>query len=115
MNVQAFARNSRTDNEAIDPDRNAYNTLTVLQSSLGLPSVQEQLRAADLALIEELPIIDLSEATEDTLLSRASMDIRMRTLSVLLEYTGFIAEVNGDSVYAGPKDAPINDTYQVTT
>lgn len=107
LNVQAFARNSRTDNEGSDPDRNAYNTLTVLQASLGLPSVQAALRDVDLALIEEMAIQDLSEGLEDEFVSRASMDIRMRTLSVLLEYTGYIATVEGESTYTGTKNDPV--------
>ena len=115
LNVQAFERNTRTDNPATDPARNAHNMLTILQSSLGLPSVQSQLRAADIAMIEEMPIVDLSEKVEDTLLSRASMDIRMRTLSVLVEYQGFIEQVSGASTYAGSKDSPIADTYSVTS
>lgn len=115
LNVQAFARNTRTDNQASDPIRNAYNTLTILQSSLGLPSVQATFRAADIAMIEEVAIQDLSEQVEDTLLSRASMDIRMRTLSVLLEYTGFIEDVSGTGTYAGSKDSPITQIISVTS
>lgn len=113
LNVQAFQRNSRNDNEANDPDRNAYNTLTLLQSSLGLPSVQAALRAADLSLIEELPILDLSEEVEDTFISRASMDVRMRTLSVLSEYTGYIATITGQSTYTGTKNDPVIDSWSV--
>jgi hypothetical protein len=107
LNVQAFARNTRADNQAIHPDRNAYNTLTVLQASLGLPTVQAQLRAADIALIEELPIIDLSEEVEDSILSRASMDVRMRTLSVLREYVGYIDTVSGEGTVTGTQDDPV--------
>jgi hypothetical protein len=115
LNIQAGERNTRTDNPGSDPDRNAHNILTTLQSSLGLPSMQAQLRAAEIAVIEEQDITDLSEQVEDTLLSRASMDIRMRTIAVLLEYQGYIADVSGSSTYEGSKDSPIADTYSVTS
>lgn len=115
LNVQAFERDAQDDFPASDPTRNAYNTLTLLQSSLGLPSVQSQLRTADIAIVEPLPIIDLSALTEDTTLSSASMDVRMRTLSVLLEYQGFIEDVSGESTYEGSADSPITDTYSVTS
>ena len=113
LNVQAFERNTRTDNPASDPGRNAYNTLTVLQSSLGLSSVQAQLRDVDIAMIEELPITDLSEKVEDALLSRASMDVRMRTLSSLVEYEGFIDQVTGISTFDVPGEPPVIDSISV--
>lgn len=113
LNVQAFASNTRTDNMGSDPDRNAYNILTTLQSSLGLPTVQAALRDADIALIEELLILDISEQVEDAMLSRASMDIRMRTLSVLLEYQGWIETVSGDGTYTGTQDDPVVDAWSV--
>lgn len=115
LNVQAFARNTRTDNAGTDPARNSRNTLSILRTSLGLPSVQTQLRAADISIIEELPFVDLSAPTEDTLLNRTSMDVRMRTLAVLLEHTGFITDVAGTATYAGTADSPIADTYSVTS
>jgi len=115
LNVQGFERNTLTDYAATDPGRNAYNMLSTLRASLGLPSVQAALRAADIALIEELSITDLSEPVEEAILSRASMDIRMRTLSVLTEYVGYISSVAGASQYAGSKDSPINDTYAVNS
>ncbi len=115
LNVQAFERNTRTDNPGTDPDRNAHNMLTILQSSLGMPTVQKQLRDANIAMIEELPITDLSAVVEDSFLSRASMDIRMRTPSILLEYTGFVEDVSGTGTYSGAKVSPITQTYSVVS
>lgn len=113
LNVQGFARNSATDYQATDPSRNPYAQLTTLRASLGLPSVQASLRAAGIAVIEELGITDLSEEVEDTFLGRASMDVRMRALSSLTEYIGFIAHVSGTSVFGGSKDSPITDGISV--
>ena len=113
LNVQGFARNTVTDYQATDPARNAYAQLTTLRASLGLPSVQATLRAAGIALIQELPISDLSEEVEDTLISRATLDVRMRTLHSLTEYVGFIQQVSGDSVFEGSKDSPISDSIAV--
>lgn len=115
LNVQSFERNTRTDNPASDPARNAYNTLTLLQSSLGLPSVQGQLRGADISMVEELPITDLSEQVEDAFLSRASMDVRMRTLSSLVEYEGFIDQVTGVSTFEVPGEPPVIDSISVSS
>ena len=115
LNVQAFHRSSTGDNQAADPGRNAYNLLTTLQASLGLPSVQAALRAADIAVIEEQPITDMSDEVDDAILSRASMDVRMRTLSTLTAYTGYIQTVSGATTFGGSKDSPINDTIAVET
>jgi hypothetical protein len=116
LNIQAFERNTRTDNPGSDPSRNAYNMLTTLQASLGLPSVQKQIRDdGDLAVIEELPIQDLSEQVEDTLLSRASMDIRMRTTSSLVEYEGYITTVSGTGTLDVPGEPPVVNTYSAST
>lgn len=113
LNVQAFQRNTDAANAANDPSTNAYNMLTRLQSSLGLPSVLSELRAADIAVVEEQNIVDLSEQVEDTFLSRASMDVRLRTLSVLTEYIGYIETMGGASTFSGSNDSPIEDTYGV--
>lgn len=115
LNVQAFVSNTRTDNAANDPGRNAWNMLTTIRASLGLPSVQAALRAVDIAVIEELPITDLSEEVEDTILSRASADVRLRTRSSLVEYQGYITDVSGTGTLDGFKDSPITDTYAVDT
>ena len=115
LNAQAFARNTVTDYQATDPARNAYAQLTTLRASLGLPSVQSTLRAAGIAVIQELPITDLSEEVEDTFISRATLDVRMRTLSSLTEYVGFIQQVSGSSVYQGSKDSPISDGIAVSS
>ena len=113
LNIQAFERDTRTDNPGTDPARNAFNMLSRLQASLMTPSVQTQLRASGIAIIEEGDVLDLSEPVEDTILSRASMDVRMRMLSTLTEYTGYIYTVSGDSTLTGTKSDPVNDTYSV--
>ena len=113
LNLQGFHRNTATDFPATDPMRNAYATLTTLRASLGLPSVQAALRAAGLAVIEEMTITDLSEEVEDTIISRASLDIRMRTRYALTEYIGFIEHVSGGSTYLGANDSPIIDGFSV--
>lgn len=115
LNVQTFERNTLTDNPANDPSRNAYDMLTRLRASLGLPSVQTALRAQDIAVIEEGGITDLSEAEDDAFISRASMDVRMRTLSVLTEYTGYIATVSGATTFSGARQDPITDTLDVSS
>jgi len=111
LNVQAFDRNTRTDNRGSDPDRNAFNTLSILQASLGLPTVQAQLRAVDIAIIEELAIQDISERVEDAMENRATMDVRMRTISQLTEYLGYVDTVTGTGTYnAG--DETITEPYE---
>lgn len=113
LNVQGFHRNTATDFPATDPGRNAYAKLTTLRASLGLPSVQAALRAAGIAVIQEMPITDLSEEVEDTIISRASLDVRMRTRYALTEYIGFIDYVSGGSTFSGTKDSPISDGFAV--
>lgn len=115
LNVQGFARNTTTDYQATDPARNAYAQLTTLRASLGLPSVQATLRAAGMAVIQELGITDLSEEVDDTYLSRATLDVRLRTLSALTEYVGYIQHVSGASEYQGTHDSPISDGLSVSS
>lgn len=111
LNIQAFDRNTRTDNRGSDPDRNAFNQLSILQASLGLPSVQATLRAVDVAIIEELAIQDISSPVEDAMENRASMDVRMRTISQLTEYLGYVDTVTGTGTFdAG--DETITETYE---
>lgn len=114
LNVQGFHRNTDSDYPATDPGRNAYNMLSTLRASLGLPSVQATLSAADIAIVAEQDIQDLSEVTEDGMISRATLDVRFRTLSVLTEYTGYIATVSGEATY-DDAGTPITDSYSVTT
>ena len=114
LNVQAFDRNTRTDNRGSDPDRNSFNTLSILQCSLGLPSVQAHLRGDNIAVIEELPIQDLSERVEDAIESRASMDIRMRTTSELTEYVGYVDRVEAEGEYTTAGGDTITDTIEAT-
>ena len=113
LNVQAFDRNTRTDNRGSDPDRNSFNTLSILQCSLGLPSVQSHLRGDNIAVIERLAIQDLSERVEDAIESRASMDIRMRTVSQLTEYVGYINRVVADGTYTAGAES-ITQTIDAT-
>jgi hypothetical protein len=112
VNVQAFDRNTRVDNRGSDPDRNPFNQLSILQSSLGLPSVQAHLANDNIAVVEELPIQDLSDPVEDAIESRASMDIRMRTISQLTEYIGYIdtATLKGTFTTAGGQT--ITESFQ---
>ena len=57
--------------------------------------------------------VNLSEEVEDTIISRASLDVRMRTRYALTEYIRFIEYVSGGSTYSGTKDSPISDGYSV--
>ena len=111
LNVQAFDRNTRTANRGSDPDLNAFNTLSILQSSLGLPSVQAQLRTVDVAIVEELAIQDISDPVEDAIENRATMDVRMRTVSQLTEYLGYIDAVTGTGTFTAGVET-ITEPYE---
>lgn len=111
LNVQAFQRNTRSTNAASNPTMNAYNALAILQACLGLPSVQKALRDEGIAVIQELPILDLSEIVEDSVLSRATMDVRMRTVVELTEYKGFIATVSGEGVLELPGGSSTTESF----
>lgn len=113
VNVQAYERNTDEDNPATDPARNAYHYLSLLQASLGLPSIQQTLRLSGIALIEEGPLTDISEATEDTFESRASMDVRMRVLADLREYVGFVDQVDLEGTYSA-EDGDTTQSFSAT-
>lgn len=111
LNVQAFDRNEDDDLRGSDPDRNAFDQLSILQASLGLPSVQAQLRAVNVAIREEMDILDLSATVEDAIESRATMDIRMSTTSELTEYIGYITTVEGEGTLTAGTET-ITETFQ---
>jgi hypothetical protein len=98
LTVQGFMDE---DSGANDPDVNAVQTLTKLQASLGQLSVQSQLRAVGLSVVEELPVMDISEVVNGEFLNRAAFDVRLRTASVMTERTGFIEQVEVESTELG--------------
>jgi hypothetical protein len=99
LNIQAFDRNTRDDNRGSDPDRGPFNQLTIIQSSLGLSSIQAQLRSVRVAIAEEMPVLDISAKVEDSIEHRATLDVQFRTVSELIEYTGFIETVTGTGTF----------------
>ena len=92
---------------ANDPNCDAVALLSTLQLSLSELSTQEIFCLAGLAVIEELAITDLSEVVNATFISRASMDVRLRSIFSSIERTGFIDTVEISSVPvipSGPSD-----------
>lgn len=97
LNVRAYVDEA---NGANDPSRNAMAMLTRLRGTLRKLVTQELFCPAGLAVVEEMPVLDISEERNGQIVSIASMDIRMRVTSESTERTGYIdsAEIasNGD-------------------
>jgi hypothetical protein len=67
------------------------------QASLGMQVVQDYLRTAGIAIIQELGINDTSLVINGEWLSRATMDVRMRVTTNMTWETGYIAHVQVES------------------
>ena len=67
------------------------------QASLGMGIVLDYLRAAGIAVIEELGINDTSVVVNGEWLSRATMDVRMRTTTQMTYESGYMASVQVES------------------
>jgi hypothetical protein len=92
--------------DANDAAKNARNYLAIVQSSLGLPSVLDQLRPAGLAVISEGRIENLDEGQGNEHVSRGKIEIRLMLSSSIEERTGFIKTVEISSTGLG--DANFN-------
>lgn len=77
-----------------NPTTGAFKLVSKLQASLGLPTIQESLRTAGLAVIQSLPGIDLSEQVNAEYLDRAVFEVRLRVASEMTEQTGYITDVD---------------------
>ncbi len=93
LNVQAYVDE---ENGGHDPDCDAIAMLSKLQGSLGEIETAEAFCLVGLAVVEELPVIDLTAERNGQQVSHASMDIRMRVTFSSTKRTGYIdsAEVS---------------------
>ena len=99
LTVNAFVDD---DNGATDPNCDATALLTVLQVALSQLSIQEIFCLAGLSVVEELPIVNLSQEINGEFKSRAAMDVRFRTAFSCIERTGYIDTVEVSSVPCNP-------------
>lgn len=76
-----------------NPTTGAFKLASKLQASLGLKTIQESLSTAGLAIIQSLPVLDLSEVVNAEFLDRAVFEVRLRVASEMTEKTGYIADV----------------------
>ena len=75
------------------PTTSAMTLAIKAQASLGLPSVLEILRAANVAVVRELGVRNTSVVVNGEWLSRATLDVRFRTATELSERAGYIEKV----------------------
>lgn len=83
------------------PGGNATFLLSKLRASLGQRSVCDAFTACGLSVIEELAINDISLVFNGQFINRASMDVRLRTASVMTERVGYIDKVDIESTDLG--------------
>lgn len=67
------------------PDMSAHSILSTLQATTGFVATSEILFPANVAIIEELPIVPLGQFIGSNHISRAQMDIRFGTQSCIEE------------------------------
>lgn len=103
MSFQAFA-----DSDA--PAANADHYLTLLQGALALPSVQRTLRAAHAVPVEIVDSQNLDDIAGGEWKSRASLDIRFRTVLSSSEATGYIATTEVAGTYVKPDTSTVQRT-----
>lgn len=83
---------------AAGPSRDAVAMAGRLEASLDQLRSREILTAGGLSVIESLPVLDISALENATWISRASLDVRFRTTSVMTERTGYIDKVQFTSL-----------------
>jgi hypothetical protein len=99
LGIQAFVDAGAGAN---DPMCNAVALLNKARASLGMLSWQRTFQdTLGLAIVEPLAVIDVSEVVNDEWISRAALDIRLRTRSVMTEQTGFTDKVTIKSTQLG--------------
>lgn len=86
----ALAFHLDKDSGAYDPARNARFLASKAQASLGQPRVIAFLSEAGLAVVRELGVQDTSVVVNGEWLSRATLDVRLRTTSAMVERHGYI-------------------------
>jgi hypothetical protein len=79
---------------ANNPASNAKKQTSKLQASLGLPTVQDALRTAGMAMIEQLPVRDISGVFNGKWLNRSVFEVRLRIATEMTEKTGYIETVD---------------------
>lgn len=79
---------------ANDPAINAVALLGKVGASLGLLSVQRNFQDnLGLAIVERLPVQDISLVVNDEWISRAALDVRLRLRTSITERVGYIDKV----------------------
>ncbi len=111
VSCQVFVRPT----DSTNPAAHARNTMSIAQSSLQLPSFHQNLLDAGISVIERGPIADLSLAIEDTMESRASMDIRCYVVSSAKEFAGFINTTTGTGTVGGAAEGDISVPFDSST
>jgi hypothetical protein len=86
---------------ARDPDLDAIAYAEKAQSSLSLPSVLAELRAAGIAVIRPEGVLNISEVIADAFVSRANLDVVFGATLNLEEFTGYIDKVEAESKELG--------------
>ncbi len=97
---------------ANDPNCNAMFVCSKLQSALGKTSVLDQLAAVEVSVIEELAVTDTSLVVNGKWLSRATLDVRLRTVSNVTERTAWIDEAETTGTIS--PGAPFTQTIDTT-
>lgn len=75
------------------PNGTAAAMASKARSSLGMLSVIEHLREANIAIVRELAITDTSMVVNGEWLERATFDVLLRTTASMTEYAGYVNKV----------------------
>ncbi len=98
LNIQAHVD---VENGANDPAQNAFARCSFLQMGLAKQSVIDRLDESGLSIVDDGSVVDLSEEVNGSYLSRATLDITMRTAAVLTERIDPIESVEIESKQLG--------------
>jgi hypothetical protein len=93
---------------SVTPSTSPRDYMTRAQSALGMWTYLTALRAGGLAVVEILPVQDVSERVEDTWGARAVMDVRFRLAASVTERTGYIATTEVDPTYKRPDNSAVD-------
>lgn len=103
LSVQVYARQSAT-----TPSSHPRDLLTRAQAALGMASYLAALQAAGVAVIEAMPVQDVSLKVDDSWSARAVMSVRFRLAASVTERVGYIAAVDVDPAYTKPDGSAVD-------
>lgn len=93
-----------------DTERDAVSLLSTLGSSIKLDSVHDLFEANAMAAVQVYGVVDISQVVNGEWISRASMDVRFRVASQIVERVPYFVKVQITSTQPAAVDTTVDTT-----